>query len=436
MKQTMCLLWLAALAAGCGPDVEVAEDLKTSPPERVAVLLFEAPDLEDRDSTEMRFVRRIFYSHWANLPFRDMPLNLVDMLLAKNGLDDVDKVRGADPEKLGELLQVDAVVQGEVTSISNIAPLVAYRRAMGGEFRLVDCRPGKGGTVLWRSDHEESEWGGPLLESGQVITGIRRQIENSSAVAFYRICDRFCRRIVETMPPEVGQAVKPQQHVPQIGEVEVRLPRQGPLAAGDRIEVALAGEPQHVASFDIGIYRNGIPMTEVSPGKYSGTYTVQVGDAVEGAQIRAQLSTVFGETAVAQAQGSPVAIRARPPLPPAGLEVRAEGAGVLLTWKPGSARAEAPEAGENAKEQIALAGASAPPPPAAGYLVYRAVATPLLFEEIGETRGPTEFRDESPGKGPVFYLVLAVDQAGNRSYPTPFVELGAPKAPAEEGEPK
>lgn len=407
---------LAALVlAGCGVDAEIAPELTAEPPARVAILPFEAPDVDERGSLEMRFIRRIYHANWANLPFRDLPLEIVDHRLKLAGLDTLEAVKAAPPARLGELLGVDAVVHGHIESMSNIAPLIAFRRAMSGTFELVDCRSGKS---LWKADYTESSWGGPLLESGQFIKGIRNQIENSGSLAFYKTADRLCRKIVETVPP-IEKALDPAQFTPKFDPsvpVAVKFPSDRQIVPGDRIEVRFGGDPGCQASFDVGLYRQNVPMAEVAPGKYAGVYVVQVGDAFDSAPVRVEIRTAFDESATAEAPGLVVNVRARPPEPPAELALRVAGGEVVLNWKK-------PVPAENRGEL------QAPPSDAVAFTVLRAYDAPLAFTEVGEVRGATEWREPAPQGRTAFYQVLALDAQGNRSYPTPTVSTTEPGKP-------
>ncbi|MBI5418404.1 hypothetical protein HZA55_10775 [Candidatus Poribacteria bacterium] len=57
------------------------------------------------------------------------------------------------------------------------------------------------------------------------------------------------------------------------------------LSKGDEVAVILKGDPGEIASFDIGLYRTEIPMNEISPGVYRGTYRVVEGDNIIDAAV-------------------------------------------------------------------------------------------------------------------------------------------------------
>ncbi len=61
------------------------------------------------------------------------------------------------------------------------------------------------------------------------------------------------------------------------------------LVNNDELEVSMQGDPGKVASFDIGLYVTKIPMIEVSPGAYRGTYRVIEGDKVTNAPVTGYL---------------------------------------------------------------------------------------------------------------------------------------------------
>jgi hypothetical protein len=59
----------------------------------------------------------------------------------------------------------------------------------------------------------------------------------------------------------------------------------------------MEGESDLVGHFDIGNFKTGIPMKEVSPGLYTGSYRVKKGDKIDNALIVTSLSNEEGLTA-------------------------------------------------------------------------------------------------------------------------------------------
>lgn len=81
--------------------------LKAHMPRTVAVLPF-----MDRSKSKkgIEAVRGALYNHFSVLPFTDVELYRVDRLLRKAGFTDPEVISNTPPQKLGEILKVDAVM--------------------------------------------------------------------------------------------------------------------------------------------------------------------------------------------------------------------------------------------------------------------------------------------------------------------------------------
>jgi hypothetical protein len=85
-----------------------------------------------------------------------------------------------------------------------------------------------------------------------------------------------------------------------------------PLRSGDTLTVTMEGTPGGQATFDIFGVAQGIPMTEISPGVYRGTYTVRANDNVLSGAVFGHLRVGGQDAVVAQAEAL-VSIDARAP---------------------------------------------------------------------------------------------------------------------------
>ncbi|HKV45167.1 MAG TPA: copper amine oxidase N-terminal domain-containing protein [bacterium] len=76
------------------------------------------------------------------------------------------------------------------------------------------------------------------------------------------------------------------------------------LNVGDVLEVVASGSREGHATFSIGTLRSGIPMVESTSerGTYYGSYTVQPGDRVQGAEVVVRLIAPDGQVFTASAQ--------------------------------------------------------------------------------------------------------------------------------------
>jgi len=80
-----------------------------------------------------------------------------------------------------------------------------------------------------------------------------------------------------------------------------------PLVAGETLTVTMIGDPNGTAVFDIGSYRTGIAMNQISSGNYRGSYLVQSGDNITNAYIVGRL-TLSGQSAVALSSTTSVSL--------------------------------------------------------------------------------------------------------------------------------
>jgi hypothetical protein len=111
---------------------------------------------------------------------------------------------------------------------------------------------------------------------------------------------------------------------------------KGALRAGDSFDVTLTGTPGGKATFDIGTYLEGIPMTEAPPGTYTAKYSIPSGVNFGSTPIYGHL--VLGGTAAPRAQApSLVAVSTTPPqitdvAPPAGQTVNNNRPNLFATY--------------------------------------------------------------------------------------------------------
>ncbi|MEI6914670.1 MAG: stalk domain-containing protein, partial [Armatimonadota bacterium] len=84
---------------------------------------------------------------------------------------------------------------------------------------------------------------------------------------------------------------------------------------GDVITVGVTGVPGAAASFSIGASGTKIPLTEVSAGRYKGTYTVRRGEDISGQPVVATLKTKDGQVFTQQAENKLGGQAVAPPAP-------------------------------------------------------------------------------------------------------------------------
>lgn len=183
----------AASDSGLSPQVlyQVHDAFyQPQPPRCVAILPLEGV-IEPR---KRELLRRTLYAHLSPRGFRDIEIPRVDHVIAQNGLDmEVE----ADRVALGELLNCDALLFGEVSQDSAFYGL--YSKVEAGA-RLKMVRSGDG-ALLWESEHHArlQDGGLPLSPIG-LAAGLFDAARNVEEEQGLRVVDDLARRMMSTIP--------------------------------------------------------------------------------------------------------------------------------------------------------------------------------------------------------------------------------------------
>ncbi len=354
-------------------------------PRTVAVLPF-----VDRSKGQEGFetVRRGFYNHFSGLPYTDVELYQVDRLLRKAGLTDPEVIANTPPQRLGEILNVDAVIVGDVSNFDKFYAVLYSQVAVGAKIEMFDT---ESGNFLWRGEHVTRKHEGGISTSPVgIVAAVVYTAMNMRDIQLLRACDDLFRGMVTTIPvPTIAEATRPPV-IALLTQDTKGLPKK----AGDEIKVVIQGDPNMQASFDIGNFKPGIDMVEVEPGGYLGTYTVVPGDNVKEALVTGYLSDDSGNTTKWIDPIGSVTIDTTPPERPEALTTVGRDGVVILNWA------------RNAEPDLA------------GYRVYQS-QTPLSgFDVVGSTEF-NHYKNEGVSNLQEYYFKLsAVDQAGNESKST------------------
>ena len=367
---------------------EITPYMETHMPRTVAVLPF-----VDRSKSQEGFeiVRKGFYNHFSALPFTDVELYRVDRLLRKAGLTDPKVIANTSPQRLGEVLNVDAVVVGDVSNFDKFYAVLYSQVAVGAKIKMYDTESGE---LLWSGEHVTRKHQGGLSTSpvGIVATVVSTAM-NMRDIQLLRACDDLFRGMVTTIPvPSIAEAIRP-----PVITLLTQDTKGVPKKAGDEIRVVIQGDPKMQASFDIGTFKQGIDMVEVEPGGYLGTYTVVPGDNTKEALVTGYLSDDSGNTTKWIDPVGSVTIDTTPPERPRAVTAVGRDGVINLNWA------------KNAESDLA------------GYRVFRSV-TPLSgFDAVGTTEF-NHYRNDGVSNLQEYYFRLsALDRAGNESEPTPTV---------------
>ena len=126
---------------------------------------------------------------------------------------------------------------------------------------------------------------------------IRGQTANSEVKeAYHKVAESFILIVLEKIP-DPSRVRQSEVHLPRIKSVEANIEGNSKLQSNDLIYVSVEGDPGLTAHFDIGSFKTGVIMKEVSPGLYTGSYRIKKGDQIGSTLILASLTSKEGLTA-------------------------------------------------------------------------------------------------------------------------------------------
>jgi hypothetical protein len=135
----------------------------------------------------------------AQLEFDHVKISRIDRILRSEGLDTWEKMKSLPPQRVGELLQADAVIIGEVTHFDYYYAFLYSQLAVGLSLEMVDTRTGES---LWkvhdaRRDHSVRIVYDPIA----LVVGLFQVGFSMRPINMMRAMDEICRELVGTIPP-------------------------------------------------------------------------------------------------------------------------------------------------------------------------------------------------------------------------------------------
>ena len=274
---------LSMFVGGCGTvEVKVRKNLNhpNIHPKTVAVLPFTLAGPTPEGVSVHRVFRKCFFNYFSYLGYLDMPLETVDKKLQMAGMKKFKQVLELSPERLKEILGVDAVIKGRVLDTSNFTGGIHAETSIKGKLEMVDLRTGE---ILWETDHTERTYSGIL--SPTIVEIIQDQVENAKVhQALFKTAEMFSIGVIKEIP-DPSEIWPGGIRLPKIISIETNLKPNQKLKPKDRIYVNLKGDPGLKGTFGIGSWKSNIPLREITPGMYSGSYVIQEMDEISSALI-------------------------------------------------------------------------------------------------------------------------------------------------------
>lgn len=358
---------------GCGPKVKMSEALKQGTPRAVAVLPVNYPSGVQRERVD--YLRQSLTSELKNRGFVVLDDTAVNKVCPTSECPNASE--------LTTKYSADGFVELHLDSIARNNFLAGYYNAIRGTMAFEDRMR----KPLLEVEHTESERGGLIFNSGQLIQGVISQINNSKQDAYSRLADKFAKTVVSKIPRPKASAVEEEGDIVAITSVKLTQSKIGD-------EVCVSATPQLMAFLLLPGQRSNL--REVRPGEYCSRLRL--------ADIGADLSTISVEVR------SPYGSSARQQLKSdvsscdlAGLiQVRAQGSAkkLVLSCAPSVNKCDSRYQNCDAHR----------------FIIYRALSPLGPFTKVAEVR---DLAWPLPrGSQADLYQVVAVDKHGNLSIPT------------------
>ncbi|MBN8547675.1 MAG: hypothetical protein J0M12_00020 [Deltaproteobacteria bacterium] len=377
MKQLLPALLLATLltAIGCGPKVVKSPALDNGTPKAVAVLPVNYPSGVQRERVD--YIRASLISELRRKGF---------IVLDESAINAVCSTPDCPRSKeLASKYLADGIVTLHLDSVARNNFLAGYYNTITGDLSLKN----REGVQLIEVKHTESERGGLLFNTGQLIQGVISQLNNSEKSSFSRLADKFTDTLVSKIPPPEVSATEDEGSTVAIKSIKLT-----PLKGGGD-EICAYATPGSMAFVLLPGQRSNL--REVQPGEYCSR--LRIADAAgDMSNISVEVRSPYGKSA-RKALKSDYAVCDLDGL----LNVRAQGASqkLVLECRPADSACDS---------RFQNCGAHR-------FIIYRA-ANPLgPYTKVAEVQSlswPIPKRDL---KDSATYRVVAVDKHGNFSVP-------------------
>lgn len=280
-------------------------------------------------------------------------------------------------------LDVDGLIYPEIISTTMVSAVAYDLFKIDAKVRMINRAGKELGT--WSSSSSKRKISLPTSPEGIAATIIGAFFDESAR--------KQMRLVIYDWGWKVSQFIPncPQgKSLPEVMSVDSNIDK-GIFAAGKSIRVKATAEKGLTCTFDLGNFKNNIPMPSTGGGIYKGLYVVQVGDQVANQPLIIHLLRPNGVERIWVESNGTVTIDGVLPPAPTKVEAQASKDGVSLTW--------ALPQGENLKEFIIKKSETA-----VGNFIAVAKTKDLRYLDTKVSQGHT-----------YYYRIKAVDLAGNHS---------------------
>ncbi len=333
--------------------------------------------------------RGVIYNQLAGKGYKMMFLSKIDQKLGSTSA--WEKM---PPRKLCKKLSVDGLIYPEIITTTMVSAVAYDLFKIDARIKMFNRAGKKLGT--WSSSSSKRKISLPTSPEAIAATLIGAFLDQSAR--------KQMRLVIYDWGWKVSQFVPncPQgKNLPEVVSVDSNIDK-GLFAAGKQIRVTATAEKNLTCTFDIGDFKENIPMPSTGNGVYKGIYVVQIGDQAANQPLSIHFTRQNGVERIWMESDGTVTIDGVLPPTPKKIVAQASKDGVSLTW--------ALPQSENLRK----------------FMVERSETAVGHFTTVAKTKG-LRYLDTKVSQGHTYYYrIKAVDMAGNRSVHDRTIQVTMP----------
>ena len=306
MKQTPRVALAATILLGC-IGCGTTEPMAALPgPATIAVLPFEgdSASLAQRD-----VIRRMLDAFLQGRGVLTTDLDWLDRQISVQGLDPAEDDWLSDPAALAAPLDPKGlryVLRGSEFELGGANAGVAFIDQVSGRLQLYDLTERK---IVWETEASSLEYGGVLIETSQIVTGVRQSFDRNTNGQQLRLGIAFCQDALDEWPGFGGISQLVRTSAPSVTDVRLQsIDATDTMPARRTLEAI--GSDNCVAHVRLPDGRQH-PMLEVEPNRYRAHFELIEPETLSrselvmtdqwGLQLRRRLSEWFPTEAAEEA---------------------------------------------------------------------------------------------------------------------------------------
>lgn len=390
MKPNVLLLSLVLLlATACGVKVKTAPGFDAAVTNKLAVLPVAVDNSSSIAPDKLTFIQRALASELRNAGFQVLDSDVVSTTCISPSCSERDQlVRQYGVTSFAELT---------VHSAARNNFLAGYVNLIHGTLRLRDLN----GRELISIDRTESERGGLLFNSGQLLQGVISQVANSGDISFTRLASKFAKTVVAQLP-RASSTDSVLASAAMLNVDQVQLDPFGPHL----YKVCATGSRGAFASLVFNRRRSSL--RETTPGQYCGIYRIE-NNSMDSSALVVELESPYGQAARRELSSSPISSFGC--FSADSVQLIRKGGKPQLSLTCVRLSSHSVATGDSCGKECT----------ASKVLIYRASEARGPYRKVTELQSSTRWTDHSANADQDYlYQVVVVDKQGGFSAPLPL----------------